>query len=101
MSGKSRPLSARQALQVRGPCAALQVHPLRIDSFSCIAASEDAARVQNFYSARYDVQPRFYEGRTLQVRGLMRVEDRRGYRILDTVCDVDADGEVERFAFLR
>jgi len=68
---------------------------------SCIAASEDAARVQNFYSARYDVQPRFYEGRTLQVRGLMRVEDRRGYRILDTVCDVDADGEVERFAFLR
>ena len=68
---------------------------------SCIAASEDAARVQNFYSARYDVEPRFYQGRTLQVRGLMRVEDRRGYRILDTVCDVDADGDVERFAFLR
>ena len=68
---------------------------------SCIAASEDAARVQNFYSARYDVEPRFYQGRTLQVRGLMRVEDRRGYRILDTVCDVDAEGDVERFAFLR
>lgn len=68
---------------------------------SCIAASEDAARVQNFYSARYDVEPRFYQGRTLQVRGLMRVEDRRGYRILDTVCDVDADGDVQRFAFLR
>mgnify|MGYP000944155921 CR=1 FL=1 len=67
----------------------------------CIDASRDAARVQNFYSARYDVEPRFYEGRYLQVRGMMRVEDRRGYRILDTLCEVDAEGDVQRFVFLR
>ncbi len=67
----------------------------------CIDASRDAARVQNFYSASYDVQPRFYEGRYLQVRGMMRVEDRRGYRILDTLCEVDRDGDVQRFVFLR
>lgn len=68
---------------------------------ACSDASVDAARVQNFYSARYDVEPRLYEGRYLQVRGLMRVEDRRGYRILDTLCELDRDGEVQRFVFLR
>lgn len=68
---------------------------------ACVDASSDAARVQNFYSARYDVEPRLYEGRYLQVRGLMRIEDRRGYRILDTLCEVDRDGEVQRFVFLR
>lgn len=67
----------------------------------CVDASRDAARVQNFYSARYDVEPRFHEGRYLQVRGMMRVEDRRGYRILDTLCEVDGEGDVQRFVFLR
>ena len=74
-------------------------HEVALDA--CIDASGDAARVQNFYSARYDVQPRFYEGRYLQVRGMMRVEDRRGYRILDTLCEVDREGDVQRFVFLR
>lgn len=68
---------------------------------ACIDASADAARVQNFYSARYDVKPTFYDGRYLQVRGLMRIEDRRGYRILDTLCEVDREGDVQRFVFLR
>lgn len=74
-------------------------HEVALDA--CIDASGEAARVQSFYSARYDVQPRFYEGRYLQVRGLMRIEDRRGYRVLDTLCEVDADGDVQRFVFLR
>lgn len=74
-------------------------HEVALDA--CIDASGDAARVQNFYSVRYDVQPTFYEGRYLQVRGLMRVEDRRGYRILDTLCEVDREGDVQRFVFLR
>lgn len=74
-------------------------HEIALDA--CIDASGDAARVQNFYSARYDVEPSFYEGRYLQVRGMMRVEDRRGYRILDTLCEVDRDGDVQRFVFLR
>lgn len=74
-------------------------HEIALDA--CIDASGEAARVQNFYSARYDVQPRFYDGRYLQVRGMMRVEDRRGYRILDTLCEVDREGDVQRFVFLR
>ena len=37
----------------------------------------------------------------LQLRGAMRLEDRRGYVIVDTICEIDADGEALNFAFLR
>ena len=108
----ARPASAPAAAPALAPAVERRVEP-RDRQYSydavdhdyaidvCVDASRDAARVQNFYSASYDVQPRFYEGRYLQVRGMMRVEDRRGYRILDTLCEVDRDGDVQRFVFLR
>ena len=68
---------------------------------SCMRAGVEAARERDFYSAQYDGAPHFYEGRRLVLRGLMRLEDRRGYMIVDTVCEIDADGEAQRFAFLR
>lgn len=68
---------------------------------SCMRAGVEAARERDFYSAQYDGAPHFYEGRRLELRGLMRLEDRRGYMIVDTVCEIDADGEAQRFAFLR
>lgn len=68
---------------------------------SCMLAAEDAAERRNFYSVTYDEAPYFFQTRTLQLRGAMRVEDRRGYMILDTVCEVDRDGEALNFAFLR
>lgn len=68
---------------------------------SCTRAGVEAARDRDFYSARYDGAPHFYEGRRMELRGLMRLEDRRGYMIVDTVCEIDADGEARNFAFLR
>jgi len=68
---------------------------------SCTRAGEDAALARNFYSARYDTAPRIYEDGGWELRGLMRLQDRRGYLVVDTVCEVDADGEVQRFALLR
>jgi len=68
---------------------------------SCMRAGAEAAKERDFYSAQYDGAPHFYEGRRLELRGLMRLEDRRGYMIIDTVCEIDADGEAQRFAFLR
>lgn len=68
---------------------------------SCTRAGVEAARERDFYSAQYDGAPHFYEGRRMELRGLMRLEDRRGYMIVDTVCEIDADGEARNFAFLR
>jgi hypothetical protein len=69
---------------------------------SCTRAGLREARERNFYSAWYDRAPRLSdEGRSLELRGYMRVEDRRGYLVVDTVCEVDADGEALNFAFLR
>lgn len=68
---------------------------------SCTRAGVEAARERDFYTAQYDGAPHFYEGRRLELRGLMRLEDRRGYMIVDTVCEVDPDGEARNFAFLR
>jgi len=68
---------------------------------SCTLAAEDVAERRNFYSAEYDEAPYFFQTRTLQLRGAMRLEDRRGYVIVDTVCELDRDGEALNFAFLR
>jgi hypothetical protein len=68
---------------------------------SCTRAAEDEALARNFYSAEYDSAPRFVEGDAWEVRGRMRLEDRRGYLIVDTICEVDADGEARDFIFLR
>ena len=68
---------------------------------ACALAGDDEARARRYYSARYGSDPQFYEGRISELRGVMRVEDRRGYLILDSVCRVDADGDVRSFSFLR
>lgn len=68
---------------------------------ACARAGDDEARARRYYSARYGSEPQFYAGRISELRGVMRVEDRRGYMILDSVCRVDADGDVQSFTFLR
>lgn len=68
---------------------------------ACARAGDDEARARRYYSARYGSEPQFYAGRISELRGVMRVEDRRGYLILDSVCQVDADGDVRSFTFLR
>ena len=68
---------------------------------ACAEAGDDEARARRYYSARYGSEPQFYAGRISELRGVMRVEDRRGYLILDSVCRVDADGDVRSFTFLR
>ncbi|MDP3736232.1 MAG: hypothetical protein Q8R02_02515 [Hyphomonadaceae bacterium] len=68
---------------------------------SCTRAAEDEVRARDFYSAEYDSAPRFVQGDAWEVRGRMRLEDRRGYLIVDTICEVDADGEARDFIFLR
>lgn len=68
---------------------------------ACERAGDDEARARNFYSAEYNAKPYFSFGQTWQVRGQMRLESRIGYKIVDTICEVDEDGEAQRFVFLR
>jgi hypothetical protein len=68
---------------------------------SCAIAGDDEARARNFFAAAYDERPRLFEGARIELRGVMRLEDRRGYRVVDTVCEIDANGEAISFAFLR
>jgi hypothetical protein len=55
---------------------------------------------RDFYSARYESAPRLFE-RERELRGLMRMDDRRGYLLVDTVCELDDDGSVLHFEVLR
>ncbi len=68
---------------------------------SCMRVAQERAQERDFYSARYDGAPHFYQGSELELRGRMRLQDRRGYMLVDSVCEVGADGEAQRFAFLR
>jgi hypothetical protein len=68
---------------------------------SCMAFAQDEAVDRNFYSARYDGTPHLYRGDGPELRGRMRLEDRRGYLLVDSVCEVDDEGIAQRFAFLR
>ena len=67
---------------------------------SCALEVEAQARARSYFSASYDGEPRF-NFRTLELRGIMRLDDRRGYRLVDTVCELTPDGEVEYVDFLR
>ena len=67
---------------------------------ACTRAGMSDAMDHNFYSARYDAAPRFYE-RERELRGRMRMDDRGGYLTVDTVCQLDANGAVLRFEVLR
>jgi multidrug efflux pump subunit AcrA (membrane-fusion protein) len=67
---------------------------------ACTRAGMDEAVDRDFYSARYEFAPRLFE-RERELRGLMRMDDRRGYLLVDTVCELDDDGMVLHFEMLR
>ena len=67
---------------------------------ACTRAGMSDAIDHDFFSARYDAAPRFYE-RQRELRGRMRMDDREGYLTVDTVCQLDANGAVLRFEVLR
>lgn len=67
---------------------------------ACTRAGMSDAMDNNFYSARYETAPRFFE-RQRELRGRMRMVDREGYLTVDTVCQLDANGVVLRFDVLR
>jgi hypothetical protein len=68
---------------------------------SCTRAGEDAAQTRNYYSARYDAEPRLQRNGGWQLFGWMRLSDRRGYVVVRTICALDDAGDVQHFAFLR
>ena len=67
---------------------------------ACTRAGMSEAVDQDFYSARYESAPRYFE-RQREMRGVMRMDDREGYLSVDTVCQLDANGAVLRFDVLR
>jgi hypothetical protein len=66
---------------------------------ACTRAGMSEAVDQDFYSARYVAAPRWFE-RQREMRGRMRLDDREGYLTVDTVCQLDASGAVDRFDIL-
>jgi hypothetical protein len=67
---------------------------------ACTRAGMSEAVDRDFYSARYESAPRLFE-RERELRGLMRMDDRRGYLLVDTVCELDDEGSVLHFEVLR
>lgn len=66
----------------------------------CSREGIEAAWKRNYYSAQYHDAPRLTEGRNgWELRGKMRLHDRKGYSFVDTVCDFDR-GRVD-FEFRR
>lgn len=66
---------------------------------ACTRAGMTEAADNDFYSARYEAAPRYYE-RQRELRGRMRMDDREGYLTVDTICQLDANGAVLRFEVL-
>jgi len=61
----------------------------------CSIAGIREAWDRNFYSAQYHEGPKLYEGRYgWEMRGKMRLHDRKGYAYVDTICDVGRGGDV-------
>lgn len=67
---------------------------------ACSRAGVSRAVDLDFSYARYENAPHWFE-RERELRGLMRMDDRRGYMLVDTVCTLDASGAVEHFELLR
>ena len=66
----------------------------------CSREGIEAAWNRNYYSAQYNDAPRLVESRNgWELRGKMRMHDRRGYSYVDTVCEYRR-GDV-RFEFRR
>jgi Ni/Co efflux regulator RcnB len=69
---------------------------------NCSREANREAWDRNYYSAQYDNGPRLeYDRNGWQLRGRMRLHDRRGYSHVNTVCDLRRNGEVTDFDFLR
>jgi hypothetical protein len=67
----------------------------------CSRAGIQEAWRRNYYSAQYEGGPRLDYGRNgWEMRGRMRLHDRRGYGYVNTVCDVRNRGGVQ-IEFLR
>lgn len=61
----------------------------------CSIAAIREAWDRNFYSAQYHDGPKLYEGRYgWEMRGKMRLHDRKGYAYVDTTCEVGRGGDV-------
>ena len=68
----------------------------------CSRAGIQEAWNRNFYSAQYDGGPRLEYGRGgWELRGRMRLHNNRGYSYVNTVCEVNRNGNAGRFDFLR
>lgn len=66
----------------------------------CSKQGIETAWNRNYYSAQYHDSPRLVEGRYgWELRGKMRLHDRKGYSYIDTICDYDR-GRVD-FEFRR
>lgn len=62
----------------------------------CSIAGIRKAWDRNYYSAQYHDGPRLVEGRYgWEMRGKMRLHDRKGYSYVDTYCDVGRNGNVK------
>ncbi|MDP3494649.1 MAG: hypothetical protein Q8R82_16180, partial [Hyphomonadaceae bacterium] len=62
----------------------------------CSIAGIREAWDRNFYSAQYHEGPKLHEGRYgWEMRGKMRLHDRKGYAYVDTTCDVGRGGDVQ------
>lgn len=62
----------------------------------CSRAGIQEAWRRNYYSAQYHEGPKLEHGRYgWEMRGRMRLHDRRGYSYVNTVCDVLNRGNVE------
>lgn len=61
----------------------------------CSIAGIREAWNSNFYSAQYHEGPKLEYGRDgWEMRGKMRLHDRKGYYYVDTYCDVERNGNV-------
>lgn len=67
---------------------------------ACARAGLSRAVDLDFSYARYEAAPLWFE-RERELHGLMRMDDRRGYLLVDTVCTLDASGAVEHFELMR
>jgi hypothetical protein len=69
---------------------------------SCSRAGIQEAWSRGYYSAQYEGGPRIENGRRgPEMRGRMRLHDRKGYSFKETICGLRRGGEAADFDFVR
>lgn len=69
---------------------------------SCSKAAIQEAWRRGFYSAQYEGGPRIeWDRGRPEMRGRMRLHDRRGYSYANTSCELRRNSEAADFDFLR